>query len=108
MFTLSGNQWLLVSIDMNRNISLPPRGVGVGNMESEITAAYKDFGMPDNQDGSRNLYYADPLIGVVLNNGDGTHTVQYTAVTLTNEVLILQFYIDAQGACTRIVNYVRK
>ncbi|HPF86433.1 MAG TPA: chitobiase/beta-hexosaminidase C-terminal domain-containing protein [Candidatus Limiplasma sp.] len=105
VFTLSGNLWELASVDMTRNISTPPRGVGVGNTLSEITAAFKDFGMPDNQDGSRNLYYADPDIGKILINDDGTRIIQYTTETLSSNVMQLQYYIDTQGVCYRIVNY---
>ena len=108
VFTLTGNQWVLASVTMNRNISTPPRDVGIGSTESEITTAYKDFGMPENRDGSRSLYYDDPLIGVVQNNGDGTHIVQYTAVTLSSELMLMQFYINAQGTCDKLVNYIHK
>jgi len=107
-FILSGNQWQLESVDMNRNISTPPRNVGVGNTESEITAAFKDMGMPDNQDGSRNLYYADPLVGVIQQNEDGTRVIQYTAETISSNVMILQYYINVQGVCDRIVLYARR
>jgi hypothetical protein len=107
-FILSGNQWQLESVDMSRNISTPPRGVGVGNSESEITSAFKDMGMPDNQDGSRNLYYADPLIGVILQNEDGTRTIQYTAETISSNMMILQYHISVQGICDRIVLYARR
>ena len=107
VFLLTGNQWQLASVDMDRNISTPPRGVGVGNSEEEITAAFKDMGMPDNQDGSRNLYYADPEIGKILMNDDGTRTIQYTSTTLSSEVMQLQYVLNAQGMCTRIVHYFR-
>jgi hypothetical protein len=106
-FVLSGTQWLLASVDMNKNISAPPRGVGVGASEAQITAAYKDFGMPDNQDGSRNLYYADPDIGVILKNEDGTRTIQYTTTTLSNKPQVLQYILDAQGVCVRIRHFYR-
>ena len=107
VFILSGNQWVLASVTMDRNIATPPRGVGVGNSESEIVAVYKDFGMPPNQDNSRNLYYADPDIGVILQNGDGTRTIQYTSTTLSNQMMMLQYVINAQGLCTQIVNFYR-
>ena len=107
-FILSGNQWQLASVDMTRNVSTPPRGVGIGNTESEITAAYRDKNMPLNQDGSRNLYYTDTQIGVILRNEDGTHTVQYTGETLSGNVMILQYHIGAQGVCDRIVLYARR
>ncbi|MBN1776574.1 MAG: chitobiase/beta-hexosaminidase C-terminal domain-containing protein [Clostridiales bacterium] len=107
VFILAGNDWLLASVDMNRNISNPPRGVGVGSAEAEITAAFKDFGMPLNQDGSRNLYYADPDIGVILNNGDGTRTMQYSTTTLSSQMMYLQYVLDANGVCTRVIHYYR-
>ncbi len=106
-FILSGNQWQLASVDMNQAISQAPRGVGIGSLEAAITAAFKDFGMPQNQDGSRNLYYADPDIGVILQNEDGTHTIQYTTTTLSSKPLVLQFFLNDQGVCTRIVHFMR-
>ena len=105
VFVLSGNQWLLASVDMNQNVTTPPRGVGVGDSEETITAAFKDFGMPDNQDGSRNLYYADPDIGVILNNEDGTHTIQYSTTTLSSQYMYLQYVLNESGVCTRIIHY---
>ncbi len=107
-FVLAGNQWQLTSVDMNQAISQPPRGVGIGSSEAAITAAFKDFGMPPNQDGSRNLYYADPDIGVILKNEDGTRTIQYSTTTLKSKPLILQFILDGQGVCTRIVHFIRQ
>jgi tetratricopeptide (TPR) repeat protein len=106
-FILSGNQWQLASVDMNQAISQAPRGVGIGSPEATITAAFKDFGMPQNQDDSRNLYYADPDIGVILQNEDGTHTIQYTTTTLSSKPLVLQFFLNDQGICTRIVHFMR-
>ena len=107
VFILVANQWQLASVDMNRNIATPPRKVGVGSTEAEIVGAFKDFGMPENQDGSRNLYYNDPDTGVILNNGDGTHTIQYTTTTLTSKMMYLQFVMNQQGVCTRIMHYFR-
>ena len=106
-FILVGNQWLLASVDMNRSISSPPRGVGIGAGEREITSVFKDFGMPLNQDGSRNLYYADPDIGVILKNEDGTRTIQYSTTTLTSKPLFLQFVLNEQGVCVRVVHFYR-
>jgi hypothetical protein len=107
VFILAGNQWQLASVDMNQAISQAPRSVGIGSSEAAITAAFKDFGMPQNQDGSRNLYYADPDIGVILKNEDGTRTIQYTTTTLSSKPLVLQFFLSDQGVCTRIVHFVR-
>ncbi|HPJ01715.1 MAG TPA: hypothetical protein PKU80_02615, partial [Candidatus Limiplasma sp.] len=107
VFILVANQWQLASVDMNRNIATPPRNVGVGSTEAEIVGAFKDFGMPQNQDGSRNLYYADPDTGVILNNADGTHTIQYTTKTLSSKMMYLQFVMNQQGVCTRIMHYFR-
>jgi hypothetical protein len=107
VFVLVGNQWQLASVDMNRNISAPPRGVGVGSTEAEITGAFKDFGMPDNQDSSRNLYYADPDIGVILTGADGTRTIQYSTTTLKSQLMYLQFVLNDQGVCIRITHFFR-
>ncbi len=107
VFILVGNQWQLASVDMNRNIVTPPRNVGVDSTEAEIVGAFKDFGMPDNQDGSRNLYYTDPDIGVIMNNSDGTHTIQYSTTSLTNKLMYLQFVLDDRGVCTRVTHFLR-
>ena len=93
-------------VDMHDAFSAPPRGVGLGNAESEITAVYKDMGMPKNQDGTRNLYYNDPKTGMILNNSDGTRTVQYTCATEKGYDWVLQ-YVLKNGRCVEIVNYYK-
>ena len=93
VFLLQNNKWQLVRVEMTDSMAGAPRGVGLGNSEKEITAAYKDFGMLPNQDTSRNLYYDDPDSGVVLQNADGTRTVQYTTTNLQNKVLVLQYQL---------------
>ena len=106
VFILNNTKWQLVRIEMNEQIAPAPRGVGFGSSESEITSVYKDFGMLPNQDNSRNLYYDDPRIGVIVNNADGTRTVQYSCSTLDSKVWVLQ-YVIANGRCTKIINYYK-
>ena len=106
VFLLDGNKWGLVRIEMNDQMASAPRGVGFGSSEKEITAVYKDYGMPSNQDNSRNLYAEDPNFGVVLVNEDGTRTVQYTCRTVDSKLWVLQYVIQ-NGRCVRIVNYYK-
>lgn len=106
VFALNGGKWQLVRVEMTDSATSAPRGVGLGSGEGEITGAFKDFGMPKNQDGSRNLYYADPQIGVVLQNEDGTRTVQYSCNTLESKVWVLQ-YVLRDGRCVKVVNYYK-
>ena len=106
VFALTGGQWNLVRVEMTDAFASAPRGVGIGSSEAEIAAAYKDFGMPENQDGSRNLYYADPQIGVVLANEDGTRTVQYTCKTLGGKTWVLQYHLQNKR-CVKIVTYYK-
>ncbi|MEA4999926.1 MAG: chitobiase/beta-hexosaminidase C-terminal domain-containing protein [Candidatus Limiplasma sp.] len=106
VFALTGGQWSLVRVEMTGAIAGGPRGVGIGSSEADITGVYKDFGMPQNQDTSRNLYYADPQIGVVLANEDGTRTVQYTCRTLGGKTWVLQYHLK-NGRCVKIVNYFK-
>jgi cytochrome c-type biogenesis protein CcmH/NrfG len=106
VFTLNGAKWLLVRVEMTDAATAMPRGVGIGSSEAEITAAYKDFGMPDNQDGSRNLYYDDPRIGAVLVNADGMRVVQYACNTLESKVWVLQ-YVMSGKRCVKVINYYK-
>jgi tetratricopeptide (TPR) repeat protein len=106
VFTLSSNKWQLVRIEMDDAIAGGPRGVGIGSSESEIVGAYKDMGMPANQDNSRNLYYSDQNVGVVLQNDDGTRTVQYTCYTTDSKLWVLQ-YVLKNDRCVKIVNYYK-
>ena len=106
VFLLQNNKWQLVRVEMTDSIAGGPRGVGLGSSEKEITAAYKDFGMPPNQDTSRNLYYDDPDSGVVLQNEDGTRTVQYTCANLQNKVLVLQYQMR-NDRCVAIDHYYK-
>ncbi len=106
VFVLSGNQWLLARVEMNQSFTSAPRGVGFGSTEGEITAAYKDFGMKPNQDQSRNLYYDDPNSGVILQNADGTRTVQYSCGTLKSKVWVVQYHLS-NGRCVRIDHFYK-
>lgn len=104
VFLKTGNKWVLVSIEMNREIAQGPRGVGFGSTESEITSVYKDFGQVRSPNGNRGLYYAYPNIGQVIQNADGTQTVQYSCGTLESKVWVLQ-YVLSGGRVTKIVHF---
>jgi hypothetical protein len=100
VFILSSNEWQLVRVEMTSQAAEGPRGVGLGSTESEIVAQYKDMGMLTNQDQSRNLYYSDPDIGVVLQNEDGTRTVQYTCETVDGNTWVLQYQMKNDRCVT--------
>lgn len=104
VFILTGNKWVLVRVEMNSEITRGPRGVGFGSSESDITGVYKDMGQVKSPGGNRGLYYADPDIGQVLQNEDGTTTVQYSCNTLESKIWVLQ-YVLTRGRVSRIVHY---
>ncbi len=104
VFILSGNSWSLVRVEMNSQITQEPRGVGFGSTQSEVTSAYRDFGQPKNQSGSRGLYFAEVNTGQVLLNPDGTETVQYTCPTLDSKTWVLQYNLK-NGRVYQICNY---
>jgi len=106
VFILSSNEWQLVRVEMTSQITAGPRGVGLGSTESEIVGAYKDMGMLANQDNSRNLYYSDTNIGVVLQNEDGTRTVQYTCQTTDSKTWVLQYHLQ-NDRCVKIDQYYK-
>ncbi|MCE5343132.1 MAG: chitobiase/beta-hexosaminidase C-terminal domain-containing protein [Eubacteriales bacterium] len=106
VFILNENKWQMVRIEMNDKIAASPRGVGLGDSESDIVAAYKDMGMLPNQDGSRNLYYNDLNSGVVLQNDDDTRTVQYSCKTTDGKVWILQYLLN-NDRCVKIIHYYK-
>ncbi|NLV58642.1 MAG: hypothetical protein GXY67_07710 [Clostridiales bacterium] len=104
VFLQTGNKWVLVSVEMNREITQGPRGVGFGSTESEITSVYKDFGQVKAPNGNRGLYYAHPNIGQVLQNADGTVTVQYSCSTLESKIWILQYVLTGDRV-SKIVHF---
>ncbi len=104
VFVLTGNKWALVRVEMDRELSPGPRGVGFGSSESDIVSMYKDMGQVQSPNGNRGLYYADPDIGQVLQNPDGSRMVQYSCKTLESKVWVLQ-YVLTGGRVTKIVNY---
>lgn len=104
VFVLMGNKWILTRVEMNSEIARGPRGVGFGSSEADITGVYKDMGQIKSPNGNRGLYYADPDIGQVLQNEDGTTTVQYSCKTLESKVWYLQ-YVLSRGRVNKIVHY---
>lgn len=104
VFVLNGSNWELVRIDMNRQIATPPRGVGFGSTESEVTGAYRDCTQPEGGDGTRGLYYDYPRVGQVLIADDGTRYIQYTLSTAASNTWVLQYWLH-NGKVNRIVHY---
>lgn len=104
VFILEGNSWQLVRIEMNRQIATPPRGVGFGSTEAEVTGVYKDFAQPEGGDGTRGLYYDYPNVGKVLIAEDGTRYIQYTLSTAASKTWVLQYWLK-NGKVNRIVHY---
>lgn len=104
VFILEGNSWQLVRIEMNRQIADPPRGVGFGSTEAEVTGVYKDFAQPEGGDGTRGLYYDYPSVGKVLIAEDGTRYIQYTLSTAASKTWVLQYWLK-NGKVNRIVHY---
>lgn len=93
VFLLTGNQWGLVRVEMNREIAKGPRNVGFGSTETDITGVFKDFGQLQSPNGNRGLYYEDPSIGKITQNEDGSRTVQYTCATLDSKKWVLQYHL---------------
>ena len=106
VFWLNGNQWKLVRLEITGQLASAPRGVGLGSSESQITGAYKDYGMKANQDGSRNLYNEEQQVGIVLKNEDGTKTVQYTCTNSESKILVLQYHLKGDR-CVTIDQYYK-
>ena len=106
VFMLSGGRWGLVRIEMNREMTGGPRGVGFGSSEEDIVSVYKDMGQLKAPNGNRGLYYADPDIGSVIQNADGTKTVQYSCSTIDSKVSILQYHLR-DNRVYQIVHYYR-
>lgn len=106
VFILNGNKWQLARVEMTDAFTSAPRGVGLGSSESEISGAYKDFGMLPNQNTGRNLYYDGQETGAILVTDDGSRTVQYTCTTLENKVWVLQYQMQ-NGRCVKVVNYYK-
>lgn len=105
VFLLENGVWKLVRIEMNRALGNTPRSVGFGNTEDEITAVYKDCGQLPSVDNSRGLYWEYPSVGQVLQNADGSRTVQYSCQTSAGQMWILQYHLGSNGRVNRITNY---
>lgn len=105
VFALENGVWKLVRVEMTRALGNTPRGVGFGNTEAEITAAYKDCGQLPSLDQSRGLYYDYPSVGQVLQNADGSRTVQYSCQSAAGKMWILQYHLGANGRVNRITHY---
>lgn len=105
VFLLENGVWKLVRVEMNRAIGNTPRGVGFGSTEDEITAVYKDCGQLPNVDQSRGLYWEYPAVGQVLQNDDGSRTVQYSCQTAAGYMWVLQYHLGSNGRVQRITNY---
>jgi len=105
VFLLENGVWKLVRVEMNRSIGNAPRGVGFGSTENEITAVYKDCGQLPNVDNSRGLYWEYPHVGQVLQNENGSRTVQYSCQTAAGYVWVLQYHLGSNGRVERITNY---
>ena len=93
VFILTQNKWVLVRIDMNHEITEMPRRVHFGDSEEQVVAQYKDMGQVQAPNRNRGLYYADPDIGRVIQNPDGTRTVQYSCINVNSHIWVLQFHI---------------
>jgi tetratricopeptide (TPR) repeat protein len=106
VFILGDNEWQMARIEMSEKMTTAPRGVGLGDSETILVSTYKDMGMLPNQNNSRNLYYKDLNSGVVLQNDDGTRTVQYSCKTTEGKVWILQ-YLLSNNRCVKITNYYK-
>ncbi len=105
VFILENGVWKLVRIEMNRSIGNAPRGVGFGSTEAEVVGVYKDCGQLPNVDGSRGLYYEYPSVGQILQNADGSRTIQYSCQDAASHMWILQYHLGTNGRVNRITHY---
>ncbi len=104
IFMFTNSKWSLVWVEMNSEITSSPRGVGFGSSESDITAVFKDMGQLASPNGNRGLYYADPDIGQVVQNPDGTRMVRYSCKTLESKVWVVEYHLSG-NRCTKIIHY---
>lgn len=105
VFVLEDSKWVLVRVEMEREITSGPRSVGFSSTEEEITGVYKDFGQVQSPNGTRGLYYDYPSVGQVLVNDDGTRTVQYSCQTAASKIWVLQYHLNASGRVDKITHY---
>ncbi|MCL1854450.1 MAG: chitobiase/beta-hexosaminidase C-terminal domain-containing protein [Clostridia bacterium] len=106
VFTLTNNKWVLVRVEMNREITAGPRNVGFDNSEEDITSAYKDMGQVRNPNGNRGLYYDDINLGRVLLNEDGAKTVYYSCNTTASNIWVLEYHLKGNRV-NQIIHYYR-
>lgn len=106
-FVLVRNKWILAKIDMHTKLTAEPRGVGFGNSESEICAAYRDAGQKPNLDNTRGLYFDLPNSGKVNIAEDGTRYIEYVCKTSKGTLWTLDYYLNSSGTVNRIVHYYK-
>ena len=104
VFMLSGGRWGIVYIEMDRAMTSPPRGVGFGSTEDSIVTNFRDMGQLQSANGNRGLYFADPEIGRIVQNADGTRMVQYRCKTLGSKIWVLEYYLKS-GQVSLIRHY---
>ena len=102
---LENGVWKLVRIEMNRALGNTPRGVGFGNTEAEVTAVYKDCGQLPSVDNSRGLYWEYPSVGQILQNENGSRTIQYSCQNAAGQMWILQYHLGGNGRVNKITHY---
>jgi len=106
VFILTNSKWVLVRVEMNREITQGPRDVGFGSSETDITSVYKDMGQVKNPNGSRGLYYDDVNMGRVLLGEDGAKTIYYSCNTLRSNMWVLEYKLKGNRV-TQILHYYR-
>lgn len=104
VFMLNGNIWQLVRVEMNQNITDGPRKTRISMSEKELTDTFRDYGQPDNADGTRGLYYSYPSVGQILFKEDGTRVVQYQLQTAASKLWRLEYTIR-DGRVVRITHF---
>ena len=89
--------WLLLEVDMNKELSAPPRDTHFGNSADEVIAKYKDMSQPAGPSGNRGLYYisggSETGYGRLFNRGYGTYLLRYVCLHQDGNALTLEYEI---------------
>ena len=105
-----GKNPVLYYLDTTSSSMTGPRSTKVGMSGEDVCGKFRDLGSYPNENGERTLYnYSDSDVkvntqfGTYRREADGNYALHYYYPTKDKAFVELSYYLDADGAVTRIV-----
>jgi len=96
--------WVLIEVDMDRELFAPPRGIHFGDASQSIMDLFRDSTQPAGKSGNRGLYYSDAGVGRYYNLGNGEGMLRYTCKHPDGNTMAIEFYFTGDKV-TRIKHW---